>query len=69
MKTHDLVAELKGTICRCGNGKPTMFTFCRKCYGALPRVMGLKLYKRIGEGYEEAYAAAVEFLQCKESLA
>lgn len=57
-----LLAELFGTTCRCGRPKSTRRTFCGRCYHQLPREQQLALYQLLGEGYEEAYAAAVALL-------
>jgi hypothetical protein len=62
MTSHDLVAELKAPICRCGNKKANVKTFCTDCYWKLPPLMRMALYQRIGEGYEEARAKAVAYL-------
>lgn len=61
--THGLVQELKGLVCRCGAPKNAAHTFCGKCYFALPLNRRQALYQRIGEGYEEAYAAALAVLR------
>lgn len=58
----DLIDELLGNQCRCGSKKKTRQTFCRACYFKLPGRVRASLYNRVGEGYEEAYANAVEFL-------
>lgn len=58
-----LIQELYGTICRCGKLKAAKQTFCGPCYFALPLPMRKALYRRVGEGYEQAYAAASEFLE------
>lgn len=57
-----LVEELLGTTCRCGKGKKSMRTFCATCYYALPPPARRLLYQRLGEGYAEAYDAAVALL-------
>jgi hypothetical protein len=59
----DLFKELMGTVCICGRRKRTKETFCGSCYRSLPRPMQLALYRRMGSGYEEAYAAAVRTLK------
>jgi len=56
------MTEYKGGICRCGRPKEPNNTFCGKCYWALGHNQRRALYKRFGEGYEEAYAAAAAFL-------
>lgn len=60
--TTDLVRELVGTTCRCGRSKIEKRTFCATCYWSLPKDVRKRLYSRIGEGYEEAYAEAAELL-------
>jgi hypothetical protein len=37
-------------------------TLCRQHYYALPNPMRKALYNRVGEGYEEALAAALDYL-------
>lgn len=59
---HGLMRELAGNICHCGKPKVPRQTFCRSCYYRLPAAMRAALYRRMGEGYEEAYAAAVTLL-------
>ncbi len=56
---RELIDELNGTLCQCGAGKAAKQTFCRKCYFSLPKLMRQALYRRIGNGYEAAYAAAI----------
>lgn len=58
----ELVRELRGEICRCGQPKASRQTFCRDCYYALPRHLRNDLYKPLGSGYAEAYQAAAEEL-------
>ena len=58
----DLAVELLGTRCRCGKEKGKMMSFCVECCFELPASMRRALYRRFGEGYEEAYAAAVKRL-------
>lgn len=55
----ELVEELRGTSCVCGRAKASGNTFCGACYRRLPQDMRRALYRRLGRGYEEAYAAAV----------
>ena len=62
METKTALAELKATKCHCGKNKATMKSLCRTCYFALPEHMRRALYKRIFEGYEEAYQASIEYL-------
>ena len=58
MNPRELILELRGTRCRCGAPKTERQTFCHSCYYALMPSQRQALYQRIGEGYEQAYAAA-----------
>lgn len=62
-----LYDELLGTKCRCGRVKIARQSFCGRCYKSLPAAMQRAMYRLIGNGYEEAYAKAVEFLTAKEA--
>ncbi|GAH74320.1 unnamed protein product, partial [marine sediment metagenome] len=55
--------ELMSDECACGMQKEPRKSFCYGCYMALPRDMRRDLWKPIGEGYEEAYEAAVKWLE------
>lgn len=57
-----LVRELASTTCRCGRRKRARMTLCGRCYHALPPPLRAALYRPIGDGYEEAVAAAVAHL-------
>lgn len=63
----DLVRELRGALCHCGKPKTPGHSFCLRCYKSLPRKTQTDLYKRVGEGYEEAYDAAARVLDGKEA--
>lgn len=63
MTTETLVHELARPACRCGRVKRPRQTFCSRCFQRLPPALKRALYRRIGEGYEEAYAAAVAALE------
>jgi len=58
MTGSQLVAELVGRVCSCGNIKGSGKSFCYSCWKHIPRSIQSRLYKRIGDGYEEAYTAA-----------
>jgi hypothetical protein len=60
-----LIGELRGKTCRCGKRKASGETFCRDCYFRLPPRMRQALYRGLGNGYEEAYTAAVDCLAGK----
>jgi len=59
---RELIQELRGVVCRCGREKHSGETFCKACYFRLPPLLRRALYKRVGEGYENAYAEACGFL-------
>jgi hypothetical protein len=54
--------ELSGKECQCGRVKRSMMSLCYGCYKKLPGHMQRDLYRKLGNGYEEAYDDAVEFL-------
>ena len=68
-QTKDLIEELRGMWCRCGCRKQSRKTFCGRCFYSLTKEHQAALYQRIGEGYEEAYQAAVEVLIGKGRIA
>ncbi len=54
-----LMVSLRGCKCpACGKHKGRSMSMCQKCYYALPADQQRALYRRIGEGYEEALTAA-----------
>ena len=59
----ELVKELGGATCQCGKLKTSRQTFCRRCYFQLSGVIRARLYELVGQGYEEAYASAMEILK------
>lgn len=61
------VKELQSETCYCGAKKESGQTFCKREYFALPQKKRRALYNRIGEGYEEAYRDAREYLYNKEN--
>lgn len=54
--------ELKSEECQCGKSKRSKMTFCYLCYSKLPKHIQRDLYKRIGNGYEEAREEAATYL-------
>jgi hypothetical protein len=46
----------------CGGGKQRKNTFCAKCYYRVPARARPSLYRRLGHGYREAVAAAMQLL-------
>jgi len=65
MKKNDTkfyLDELKSEECQCGAWKREKMTFCYVCFKSLPSHIQKALYKRIGDGYEEAREEAAAFL-------
>lgn len=58
-----LLDELSAEKCQCGKRKRSKQTFCWSCYRSLPREMQADLYKGFGQGYEEAYTAAIKYFK------
>lgn len=58
-----LLEELKGEECQCGKYKKSGNSFCYGCYSSLPNNLQRSLYRRFGNGYEEAYEEAIEHLK------
>lgn len=54
--------ELASKECICGNYKTSNFSFCPSCYYLLPDHLKSPLYRKMGDGYEEAYEEAVAAL-------
>ncbi len=61
-ETAFYIGELKGDGCQCGAKKKPGQPFCYRCYRTLPEEMRKALYRRVGNGYEQAYDAAVAWL-------
>jgi len=55
--------SLMSNGCLCEGKKQRGHSFCWRCYNELPAQMKRALYRRIGDGYEEAYEDAVTWLQ------
>ncbi len=57
-----LFKNLMSTTCRCGEPKGQAKSHCLECYRKLPAHMQKALWRRIGDGYREAYQEAAQFL-------
>jgi predicted amidophosphoribosyltransferase len=56
---RELLDSLRGVVCpACGRRKGDGKTLCGGCYAPLTPAVKRDLYKRFGEGYEEAVQAA-----------
>lgn len=58
----EAVRILVARRCLCGKSKGVKMAFCGDCFHGLPAAMQKALYKRLGSGFEEAYAAAKAWL-------
>ena len=56
------VNVLKSPECQCGRTKKPGRALCWPCYQPLPRYMQDDLHQSLGDGFEEAYEAAVAWL-------
>ena len=56
------IKELLSNECQCGRRKKSRHSLCWPCFKRLPWSMQQDLYLGIGEGYEEAYDAALKWL-------
>jgi len=55
-------SELKSDGCMCGRPKQSGRSFCYGCYKKLPPEVQKALYRKIGNGYEQAYDDAHTYL-------
>jgi hypothetical protein len=61
-----ILEDFLGTECvACGAEKKSKMSHCSKCFWKLPKAMRDKLYKRFGEGYEEAFDESTKWLANK----
>jgi hypothetical protein len=56
------IKEFKSNECVCGGTKRPGSSFCYTCFKSLPSSYQGALYLKIGQGYEEAYENAMEWL-------
>jgi hypothetical protein len=63
MTVAEGINVLLDRACRCGAAKLRKTAFCQACYGALPMRLRRALWRKLGRGFEEAYQAAVEWLE------
>jgi len=69
LEAKDLVHSLSSSRCpACGGGKQPRNTFCGACYYRLPARQRPSVYRRLGNGYEEAVGLAMATLKKTEFL-
>lgn len=62
-ETKTLVQSLRSNTCpACGATKQASNSFCRSCYFELDAGSRRALYRKVGEGYEQAMAGALNEL-------
>jgi hypothetical protein len=64
-KAGDVLATCRALLsetCMCRKRKKARNAFCLDCYLRLPLAMQKALWRRVGHGFEEAYATAKEYL-------
>jgi hypothetical protein len=64
METSAIFAAFVSTDCAgCGGLKQKRNAFCLPCYRQLPKALQSCLWKRFGEGFEEAYQACLSWFR------
>lgn len=58
----EILRDLAGDTCQCGTAKSRNNSFCIHCWRRLPEKLKKGLYRRLGQGYEEGFLAAREYL-------
>jgi hypothetical protein len=69
MSLADIWTNFKATTCLCGRKKIEKQSFCKRCYLTLDPQKRYALYKRFGEGYEEAFEVAIAELRAAGRIA
>lgn len=65
----DVLESLQSRECPgCGGRKTTMRSFCPRDYYALTAELRQALYRRFGEGYAQAFVAALQHLGVEAEL-
>ncbi len=64
MESREIFEAFVGKRCAgCQGVKQNRNAFCRLCYQQLPRALQRCLWKRFGEGFEEAYHACLSWFR------
>ena len=64
MEKAEIFQAFAGVHCYgCGGTKLKRRAFCLICYRELPAALRQSLWKRFGEGHEEAYAACLSWFR------
>jgi len=62
MTRRECLMALVSKQCQCSAPKASGRSHCRTCYFRLPPPLRKALYRRLGEGYEEAYTESLAVL-------
>lgn len=62
MNRQTILTDLRSKTCRCGRTKAPRRSVCRSHWQLLNKAEQNALYRRFGNGYEEAYEAALRKL-------
>lgn len=64
MESNEIFEIFLGTRCQgCGRAKRTHQAFCSMCYRHLPGALRKSLWKRFGNGFEEAYQGSLSWFR------
>lgn len=64
MESSDIFAAFMSVRCAgCDGVKRERNAFCLSCYRQLPRALQSSLWKRFGQGFEEAYQACLSWFR------
>ena len=62
MTAEQSIDMLASQYCRCGKNKERKHAFCGPCYMKLPMALNKSIYQPVGQGFEDSYLAACEYL-------
>lgn len=69
MESDAIYADFSGRICRaCHSIKRRHVAFCESCYRKLPALLRSSLWKRFGEGFEQAYSGCLSWFRIQSPL-
>lgn len=60
MSTMEAISILRAKVCACGRAKEVRKAFCLRCWRRLSQTTRDDLYRRLGQGFGQAYIAALE---------
>lgn len=64
MESREIFEVFSGTKCQsCDGTKRRLNAFCSWCFRELPPALKSSLYKRFGQGFEEAYQASLSWFR------